>query len=113
VVIVGVAVGFSVFGVLGAFLAAPALATGRVVGSYVHAKLLDYPPFLRTPSMSKRKAKSYRFSATGEQLAAEAHKAAPAVAEAAPAQASEGESNERAASALTATDKNSRVSSAT
>ncbi len=111
VVIVGVAVGFSAFGVLGAFLAAPTLATGRVVGSYVHAKLLDYPPFQRNPALSKRRAKSYRFSATGEQLAAEAHKAAPAVAEAAPATAPEGETGERAAAALSSTDKNSRVSS--
>ncbi len=46
VVLCGVVVGASVGGVLGAFLAAPIVASLRVVGSYVHAKLLDYPPFL-------------------------------------------------------------------
>ncbi len=44
-IIVGVAVGFNAFGVLGALLAAPTLASARVVGGYVHARLLDYPPF--------------------------------------------------------------------
>ncbi len=111
VVIVGVAVGFNAFGVLGAFLAAPTLATGRVVGSYVHAKLLDYPPFLRLPSVGRRRNKAYRFSATGEQLAAEAHKAAPAVAEAVPTPENEG--GERTTAALNSADKSSRVSSAT
>ncbi len=115
VVIVGVAVGFSAFGVLGAFLAAPTLATGRVVGGYVHAKLLDYPPFLRTPQGLRRRAKDYRFSATGEELAAEAHKAAPALTEAAHANPAastpEADGGERNAAALVGPDSNSRVSS--
>jgi predicted PurR-regulated permease PerM len=46
VVLCGVVVGASLGGLLGAFLAAPIVATLRVVGSYVHAKLLDHPPFL-------------------------------------------------------------------
>jgi predicted PurR-regulated permease PerM len=46
VVLCGVVVGASMGGLLGAFLAAPIIATLRVVGSYVHAKLLDHPPFL-------------------------------------------------------------------
>ncbi len=45
VVLVGVIVGASQAGVLGAFLAAPALATLRVAFSYLYAKLLDQPPF--------------------------------------------------------------------
>lgn len=118
VVITGVAVGFSAFGVLGAFLAAPTLATGRVVGSYVHAKLLDYPPFLGKPPVPRRGPSAYRFSATGEQLAAEAQKAAPAVAEAAPSPAPEpgragahGENSERAAGTQGGADTTSRISS--
>ncbi len=116
VVIVGVAVGYSAFGVLGAFLAAPSLATGRVVGSYLHAKLLDYPPFLGKPTGTKRRAKDYRFSATGEQLAAEAQKPAPVVAEAAPGAASESsragttaESSERTPATSGSGDSTSRV----
>ena len=45
VIICGVFVGFNIAGVLGAFLAAPVMASLRVLGGYVHAKLLDYPPF--------------------------------------------------------------------
>lgn len=41
VVLSGVVVGASVGGVLGAFLAAPVIASLRVVGSYLRAKLLD------------------------------------------------------------------------
>ena len=46
VVICGVVVGFRVFGIMGALLAAPAIASLRVLGSYIHAKLLGYPPLL-------------------------------------------------------------------
>ena len=45
VVVCGVVVGASVGGILGAFLAAPVIASLRLVGSYTHAKLLNYPPF--------------------------------------------------------------------
>ena len=45
VVLCGVVVGASIGGILGAFLAAPIIASLRLVGSYLHAKLLDYPPF--------------------------------------------------------------------
>ena len=41
----GVVVGASVGGILGAFLAAPVIASLRLVGGYTHAKLLNYPPF--------------------------------------------------------------------
>lgn len=43
VVICGVVVGASVGGVMGAFLAAPVIASLRLLGSYVYSKLLDYP----------------------------------------------------------------------
>jgi predicted PurR-regulated permease PerM len=48
VVLCGVVVAASVGAILGAFLAAPIVASLRVIGSYVHAKLLDYPPFFVT-----------------------------------------------------------------
>ncbi len=44
-VLVGIVVGAQVGGVLGAFLAAPTLATLRILAGYVHAHLLDRPPF--------------------------------------------------------------------
>jgi len=49
IVICAVAVGVSSFGILGALLAPPIVATFRVIGSYIHAKLLDYPPFAGRP----------------------------------------------------------------
>jgi len=70
IVICGVVVGFSVGNILGAFLAAPIIASLRVVGGYFHAKLLDYPPFqdLRfTPSRSPRNP-IYRRVVKGEDL---------------------------------------------
>ncbi len=45
VVLIGVLMGASVAGVLGIFLAAPTLATLRVIGRYVYKKLLDEEPF--------------------------------------------------------------------
>lgn len=45
IVICAVAVGLTTAGILGALLAPPVAASFRVIGSYVHAKLLDYPPF--------------------------------------------------------------------
>ena len=45
VVIVAVVAGASLAGVLGALLAAPALASFRVLAGYVYPKLLDQPPF--------------------------------------------------------------------
>jgi len=44
-VILGVAVGAASAGILGAFLAAPVLATLRQLALYAHAKLLDRDPF--------------------------------------------------------------------
>ncbi len=53
-VLVGIIVGAQVYGVLGALLAAPVLATLRILAHYVHARLLDRPPFpeLVTPETS-------------------------------------------------------------
>jgi len=45
VVLVGVVVGASTAGVLGAFLAAPVLASIKILGWYAHAKLTDRVPF--------------------------------------------------------------------
>ncbi len=45
IVLVGIVVGAQVGGVLGAFLAAPTLATLRHIAQYVHAHLLDRPPY--------------------------------------------------------------------
>lgn len=50
-IISGVTVGFLSNGIIGAFLAPPLLGTARVLGTYVFAKLMDYPvAFPRTPS---------------------------------------------------------------
>jgi len=45
VVIIGVVAGADLAGVVGALLAAPILATLRILGSYARRKLLDQPPF--------------------------------------------------------------------
>jgi len=45
IVLVGVVIGASFAGVLGVFLAAPTLATMKVLLTYAHAKILDIPPF--------------------------------------------------------------------
>jgi len=71
VVIMGVMVGLSTFGILGAFLAAPTLASIRVVGGYVHAKLLDYPPFQK-PMIPDRRRQPYRKRVRGDQPGIEA-----------------------------------------
>lgn len=70
VIICGVLVGFSVAGVLGAFLAAPIVASMRVIGGYLHAKLLDDPPFLEIENKRHRLRRPtfYRRVVTGDQL---------------------------------------------
>jgi hypothetical protein len=49
-VLVGVVVGASFAGILGAFLAAPVLASLKVLGIYAHAKIIDQDP-LAQPSV--------------------------------------------------------------
>jgi predicted PurR-regulated permease PerM len=45
VIILGIIAGASVAGALGVFLAAPTIATSRVLGRYVFANLFDEDPF--------------------------------------------------------------------
>ena len=45
IVLIGVVVGTATAGILGAFLAAPLLASLKVLGMYAHAKLTDQVPF--------------------------------------------------------------------
>jgi hypothetical protein len=71
VVICGVAIGFNLFGILGALFAAPVIASLRVLGGYIHAKLLDYEPF-DPPGKGRPRAPTtvvYRRTVTGEELA--------------------------------------------
>lgn len=84
VVICGVIVGLSVAGILGAFLAAPVIASIRVIGSYLHAKLLDYPPFVEADPRQRRRLRPtfYRRTVTGEQLKKQDEEAAEASASA-------------------------------
>jgi predicted PurR-regulated permease PerM len=77
VVICAVAVGLSTAGILGALLAPPVVATFRVIGSYIHSKLLDYPPFAGRP-LPARQPTSYRRKVSGKQLAGQGAPAAPA-----------------------------------
>ena len=65
--ICAVAVGLTTGGILGALLAPPIVATFRVLGSYVHAKLLDYPPFVGRPLPDPR-PRTYRRKVTGREL---------------------------------------------
>lgn len=82
IVIIGVVVGLNVGGILGALLAAPIIASLRVLGSYIHAKLLDYPPFQDMPALPKRdRYSSYRRTVTGDELKASTH---PSSAETSP-----------------------------
>ena len=45
VVIIGIIIGASVGGVLGVALAAPVIASSRVIGRYVYAQLFGLDPF--------------------------------------------------------------------
>ncbi len=44
-VLIGIVIGASALGIIGAFLAAPVLATLALLGTYAHAKLMDKTPF--------------------------------------------------------------------
>ena len=46
-VLTGVIVGFNVFGLLGALIAVPVIASAREILSYLYSKLLDRRPFAR------------------------------------------------------------------
>jgi predicted PurR-regulated permease PerM len=69
VVLCGVAIGFNLFGILGALFAAPVIASLRVLGGYIHAKLLDYPPFQSHPlPPDRRHTQVYRRTVRGDDL---------------------------------------------
>lgn len=68
VVICGVVIGFNVAGLLGAFLAAPVIASLRVIGGYIHAKLLDYPPFEGRIGVDPPRPRTYRRTLRGEEI---------------------------------------------
>src|SRR5690606_19055680 len=72
VVLVGVTVGYNLFGILGALFAAPVLASLRVLGAYIHAKLLDYSPTPRPVQTASGRYRPlvYRRTVTGDELAA-------------------------------------------
>ena len=67
IVICAVAVGLTTAGILGALLAPPVAASFRVMGSYVHAKLLDYPPFEGRP-LGKGPPRTYRRKVSRREL---------------------------------------------
>jgi len=67
IVICAVAVGLTTAGILGALMAPPVAASFRVLGSYVHAKLLDYPPFEGRP-LSKGPPRTYRRKVSRREL---------------------------------------------
>ncbi|MFO7632993.1 MAG: AI-2E family transporter, partial [Caldilinea sp.] len=67
IVICAVAVGLTTAGILGALLAPPVAASFRVIGSYVHAKLLDYPPF-GGRLLSVKPPRTYRRKVSGREL---------------------------------------------
>jgi predicted PurR-regulated permease PerM len=66
VVLCGVGIGFNLFGILGALFAAPVIASLRVLGAYIHAKLLDYPPFQNQPLPQHRRTQVYRRTVRGD-----------------------------------------------
>jgi predicted PurR-regulated permease PerM len=57
-VMAGVVVGASVGGILGAFMAAPIIATGRILAQYAYNKILGRPPFPPdiTPALTQKAA---------------------------------------------------------
>jgi hypothetical protein len=45
IIMAGVIVGAGVGGLLGALMAVPIIATGRILAQFAYNKILDYPPF--------------------------------------------------------------------
>jgi predicted PurR-regulated permease PerM len=69
VVLIGVGIGVNLFGIMGALFAAPVLASLRVLGAYVHAKLLDYEPFQDQPLPPVHsRSRVYRRTVYGDDL---------------------------------------------
>jgi len=69
IVLIGVGIGVNLFGIMGALFAAPVIASLRVLGAYVHAKLLDYAPFQDQPLPPvQSRSKVYRRTVRGDEL---------------------------------------------
>jgi predicted PurR-regulated permease PerM len=77
-VMAGVVVGASVGGLLGAFMAVPVMATGRIVAQYAYNKILGRPPFpVQAPPPPARKksslivslSRAFAWLGKGEKLA--------------------------------------------
>jgi len=81
VVICGVVVGASVGGILGAFLAAPVIASLRMLGSYVYNKLIDNPVALE-PLPVRADDAFYRRVVLGDEVVIPAGETSPAQVEA-------------------------------
>ena len=109
IVICAVAVGLTTAGILGALMAPPVAASFRVLGSYVHAKLLDYPPFEGRP-LSKGPPRTYRRKVSRRELDArrqqtEAAGESAADAEATPPDAAQPAGDSRSATAAHDSDR--------
>jgi predicted PurR-regulated permease PerM len=61
VVILGVVAGASLTGLLGVVLAAPTIATGRVLGRYIYAQLFDLDPFPNASTITPLPAPDLRW----------------------------------------------------
>ncbi len=73
VVLIGVIIGLTIGGVLGVALAAPMIATLRVISRYVYAKLLDLDPFpMAGPPGGTRSEREQAAEREAAQAAAEA-----------------------------------------
>jgi predicted PurR-regulated permease PerM len=52
VIILGIVAGVTLAGVLGILLAAPTIASSRIIGRYIYANLFDLDPFPEVPEPS-------------------------------------------------------------
>jgi len=66
VVLIGVVIGANVAGILGALLAAPVIASGREIVSYLYAKILGHDPF--PPEDEKPEIMAVSWQEQGRQL---------------------------------------------
>lgn len=73
IIIIGIIAGASVGGALGLLLAAPAIATVRVLGSYIYRRLLDLEPYVLMPEPAVA-AKLHEPATPGEVLEEEEQK---------------------------------------
>ncbi|MBN1483279.1 MAG: AI-2E family transporter [Chloroflexia bacterium] len=69
VVLIGVIIGAGNAGVLGAFLAAPVLATIKILALYAYDKVLDHPPFSKENALPQKRKKEGATQGTEETAA--------------------------------------------